>query len=156
MTRLGYRRIADGINVRIAGPIIDLIDNQFVFHEFWYSSDDAAARREFESYRDQARGWLKQIGRDTRYGSLRWAEYKLLEHVFRRLIVLRNQLMHGSATESGFMNSRQVECGARILEVLVPTFLDIMLDNPHEDWGRVPYKVSEENRLRWHLEADGG
>ena len=156
MTRLGYRRIADGINVRIAGPVIDLIDNQFVFHEFWYSSDAAAARAEFESCRNEARSWLEQIAQDTRYGSLRWAEDKLLEHVFCGLFVLRNQLMHGSATESGFMNSRQVECGARILEVLVPTFLEIMLDNPHEDWGRVPYAVSEENRERWHPEAGVG
>lgn len=83
-------------------------------------------------------------------------EYKLLANVFNRLFVLRNQLMHGSATESGFMNSRQVECGARILEVLVPTFLDIMLDNPHENWGTVPYAVSEENRVRWYPEAGAG
>ena len=52
------------------------------------------------------------------------------------------------------MNSRQVESGARILEVLMSIFLDIMLDLPNEDWGRVPYAVSEENRLRWRAEGD--
>ena len=55
--------------------------------------------------------------------------------------MLRNQLVHGGATWNSAVNRDQVRDGAAILGFLVPVFVDVMMDNPHEDWGRPFYPV---------------
>ena len=70
----------------------------------------------------------------------------ILAHVFDRLGVLRNQLMHGCATQQGSLNRRQVDDGTQILEVLVPLFVDIIADNPEAGWGKISYPVREDIR----------
>ena len=61
--------------------------------------------------------------------------------VFDRLSVLRNQLVHGGATWGGSINRPQVRDGTAILAFLIPVFVDVMLDNPLEYWGRPFYPV---------------
>ena len=74
----------------------------------------------------------------------------VLVKLFDRLYVLRNQLMHGCATRSGTLNRRQVEQGERVLRFLIPLFLDIMMDNPGEDWGELSYPVRGDIREDRH------
>ena len=62
-----------------------------------------------------------------------------LSLVFDRLYVLRNQLVHGGATWNSTVNRDQVRDDAAILAVLMPVFVDVMMDNPCEDWGRPFY-----------------
>ena len=66
---------------------------------------------------------------------------RVLSNVFDRLYVLRNQLVHGGSTWNSDINRDQVRDGAAILEFLVPVFVDVMMDNPQEDWGRPFYPV---------------
>ena len=153
LVRLDCRRMCKCVGADLHSQVVDLMDNRFVFRRFWNSPDDTKAREKFESARQETRSLVEAIaamGDDTHLnGSVYAAASKLLRCVFDRLYVLRNQLMHGSATEGGFISMRQAESGTRILEVLVPVFLDIMLNNPDAKWGNVPYPVSEENRRRW-------
>lgn len=67
----------------------------------------------------------------------------ILQILFDRLYVLRNQLIHGGATWGGSVNRDQVRDGARILSVLVPTFIELMMDAPDLDWGQPAYPVVE-------------
>ena len=67
----------------------------------------------------------------------------MLTALFERLYVLRNQLMHGGATWNGGVNREQVRNGNAILEILVPRFIDLMMDHPDEAWGQPPYPVVE-------------
>jgi hypothetical protein len=55
--------------------------------------------------------------------------------------VLRNQLGHGGATWNGAVNRDQVRDGAALLSWLLPTFIDIMMDNANRDWGKPFYPV---------------
>mgnify|MGYP001439560312 FL=1 len=55
--------------------------------------------------------------------------------------MLRNQLIHGGATWGSSVNRQQVKDGARILEFLLPLFLEVMMGNPDEDWGNPSYPV---------------
>ena len=55
--------------------------------------------------------------------------------------MLRNQLVHGGATWNSGVNRAQVRDGAAILSVLMPVFVDLMMDNPNADWGRPFYPV---------------
>ena len=57
------------------------------------------------------------------------------------LYVLRNQLVHGGSTWNSGVNRAQVRDGAEILAFLVPVFVDLMMDNSQEDWGRPFYPV---------------
>lgn len=63
---------------------------------------------------------------------------KILSLVFDRLYVLRNQIVHGGSTWGGNVNRQQVRDGAAILGFLMPVFVNLMMENPHEDWG-VPF-----------------
>ena len=68
---------------------------------------------------------------------------RVLRLVFDRLYVLRNQIVHGGATWNSQVNRDQVRDGAAILAFLMPVFVDVMMDHPHEDWGRSFYPVVE-------------
>jgi hypothetical protein len=54
---------------------------------------------------------------------------------------LRNQLVHGGSTWNSGINRTQVRDGAAILGFLMPVFADLMMDNPHQDWGKPFYPV---------------
>ena len=68
---------------------------------------------------------------------------RVLSFVFDRLYVLRNQLVHGGSTWNSGVNRAQVRDGAEILGFLMPVFIDIMMDNPVENWGKPFYPVVE-------------
>ena len=103
-----------------------------LFRRFWDKRDRETMWEQYD--RD-----IKDVDKLLKYGSdayynvsvkeLRKPLKELLDKVFSRLYVLRNQLMHGFATAGGFMNRRQAQTGAAILDVLVPIFLDNMMDH---------------------------
>jgi hypothetical protein len=63
----------------------------------------------------------------------------ILGILFKRLYVLRNQIIHGGSTWKGKINRDQVNDGARLMQHIVPLFIDIMMKNPSEDWGPLTY-----------------
>lgn len=115
-------------------PIGLFLDNQFVFDPFWQSHDRNTGntdwRRRLDS--DQRRANRAFRNNDTR---------AILNFLFDRLYVLRNQLLHGGATWQGSVNRSQVQDGAAIMAFLVPHFINLMIDHPHIDWGRPRYPV---------------
>ena len=72
--------------------------------------------------------------------------------IFQRLSVLRNQLMHGSATWNGHLNKEQLREGIKIMHWLLPVFIEVMLENSEdkwEQWGEVYYpRVENEPILK--------
>ena len=66
----------------------------------------------------------------------------ILDKIFRRLYVLRNQIFHGGATWKGKLNRQQVKDGSGLLSYLLPVILSIMMENPNEDWGTLAYPPS--------------
>ena len=65
----------------------------------------------------------------------------ILEILFDRLYTLRNQLMHGGATWNGKVNRSQVTDGQSIISFLIPNFLEIMMNNQNENWGKLNFPV---------------
>lgn len=49
--------------------------------------------------------------------------------------------MHGGSTWNSSTNRKQVSAGTKILGFLVPIFVDVMMNNPHKDWGKPFYPV---------------
>ena len=67
----------------------------------------------------------------------------MLNTVFDRLYVLRNQIVHGGATWRSGVNRDQVRDSRQILATLVPLAIDVMMEHPEADWGTPYYPVVE-------------
>ena len=121
-----YGIVYNAIWMKFNGPIKSLLRNKFVFQPFW--DDSPNWKQRFYDNQDVIEQEL--LSRKTR---------AILERMFDRLYVLRNQVLHGAATWQGSVNRDQVEDGAAIMAFLVPHFINLMLDNPNIDWGQPRY-----------------
>ena len=116
--------------------IRNILNNQYVYSPFW-------------KYRNGVKGydnWERMFRADKRSVAKALAaknSIQILVNLFDRLYVLRNQLMHGGSTWRSQVNRSQVKNGADVLTILIPRFIDLMLDNDNEDWGRIYYQVIE-------------
>ena len=145
LTRCGSPCLHGRVRTKLSDPIARLMSNEYVYKGFWDSLTDEPFdwenwrnKRRFERERDEVRRELRAPKGTNTLG--------MLLTVFERLYVLRNQLMHGCATQNGSLNRRQVKDGAQILGVLVPVFLDIMMEHDDEDWGKISYPVRPDIR----------
>ena len=137
MVRLdAERRIYNEIWEGFAGPIRVLMQNRYVFNPFWQHHNGIEGYEDWEErFKASASAFARSFAaQDTA---------RTLSFVFDRLYVLRNQLVHGGATWNSAVNRDQVRDGDSILGFLMPAFVDVMMDNPHEDWGRPFYPVVE-------------
>ena len=137
MVRLdAERRIYNEIWEGFAGPIRVLMQNRYVFHPFWQHHNGIAGYEDWEEkFRASAAAFARSFADQN--------TARTLSFVFDRLYVLRNQLVHGGATWNSAVNRNQVRDGASILGFLMPVFVDVMIDHPHDDWGRPFYPVVE-------------
>ena len=121
----------------LRGEIQKMLENRFVYAPYWSHRNNPA----------EARNWEQRFNRD-RKRALRALSGKrtgdVLCELLYRLNTLRNQLLHGGATWKGRVNRNQVEPGARIMALLVPNFIDVMIEHPNADWGIPRYPVVRE------------
>lgn len=115
---------------KFSGPVRMLVENKYVYSPFWDFQ-----RGEKPHWQ---KGFEKSITDATKALADRNVHY-LLRIVLDRLYVLRNQLIHGGATYKSKVNRAQVRDGGHLLISLLPVMIDIMLLNPHEDWGSIYY-----------------
>lgn len=123
ITRAIWRNFSDSIQ--------SLLNNQYVFRHFWSHYNGVEGYQNWHHWLEDSR---RKVNNDIAEGNIEVT----LRTMFDRLYVLRNQLIHGGATWRGSVNRRQVEDGAAIMAFLVPLFIELMMDNPEEDWGK-PY-----------------
>ena len=119
---------------QFSGPIRMLINNQYVFQPYW--SYLKGQRTETE--------WQKSFVAAKQAANICLAEDNtvvLLQIVLSRLYVLRNQMLHGLATWNGKVNRDQLRDGTTILERLVPIIIDLMMNDPHRNWGDHAFPV---------------
>lgn len=128
------RRIYNALWHRFSGPVRLLLDNQYVYHRFWSHQNQLPGFEDWEQRFATARQRAQQalMRQDTQI---------ILTTLFDRLYVLRNQLIHGGATWGSSVNRAQVRDGAAILAFLIPLFIDLMMDNPNQSWGKAHYPV---------------
>ena len=130
-------RLYKALWTRFPQEIRILLDNRFVFAPFWkhHAGLPGGAGWEitFEAAKRAANAALAAGNTPV-----------VLSILFDRLYVLRNQLLHGGATWNSAANRAQVRDGAAILGHLLPLFIDLMMDNPDEDWAMPLYPVIEE------------
>ena len=129
-------RIYNAVWNRFSQEIRLLVSNKYVFAPFWSHHNGVDG---FANWPE----WLTRSERDLGRALEQRNTAKILSIVFDRLYVLRNQIVHGGATWNSSVNRKQVKDSAAVLGTLLPIFIDIMMDNPLEDWGMPHYPVVE-------------
>lgn len=126
------QRIFNILWQKFSGPVKILIENEYVFRGFWdFQRGDAKEwKKTFEKSHEDA---IRYMSANNVGG--------VLEILLDRLYILRNQLMHGGATYKSKLNRKSVKDGSRILEMLIPIIIEIILENPEEDWGKLLFPV---------------
>ena len=119
---------------RFRGPIATLMENRFVYRPFWLNQNGIPGNENWaKRFKSSAERFVRSMAdKDTAY---------VLREVFDRLYMLRCQMMHGGTTWNSKVNRQQVRDGAKILQTLLPVMIDIMMDNPEDNWGRPFYPV---------------
>ena len=129
-------RIYKALWQRFSGPVRVLMENRYVFNPFWHHHNGIEG---FEDWEEKFKASSRSFAQAFQAGD----SVRVLSFVFDRLYVMRNQLIHGGSTWNSGVNRAQVRDGTAILGFLMPVFVDLMMDNPHEDWGHPIYPVVE-------------
>jgi len=124
------------VPVSVYGSIRVLLQNPYVFQDFWNSHNGTMALEEWQERFDAAnRAAQLALGRhDT---------VTVLSIVLSRIYTLRNQLIHGGATWGSSVNRDQVRDCVGFMGKLVPLVIEVMLDHPETLWGDACYPVVE-------------
>jgi hypothetical protein len=111
-----------------------LLDNRYVFADFWYWQNGSLSEAEFQAkFAAANRAAHVALGRqDT---------VTVLSIVLSRIYVLRNQLVHGGATWGSSVNREQLRDCTNFMAKLVPLVIEVMMDHPQTLWGQGTYPV---------------
>lgn len=129
-------RLYQSVWTTFAGTIRVFLENPYVFSPFWKHHNGEA---EYADWEDR----FRRAKHAFNGALMRKDTAVILSMLFDRLYVLRNQVLHGGSTWNSSVNRDQIRDAATILGTIVPIMLDLMMDNPHEDWGRPFYPVVE-------------
>lgn len=113
-----------------------LLDNRFVFADFWHWRNGSLTEAEFHAkFAAANKAAHVALGRqDT---------VTVLSIVLSRIYVLRNQLVHGGATWGSSVNRDQLRDCTNFMAKLVPLVIEVMMDHPGTLWGLGTYPVVE-------------
>ena len=128
--------IYNAIWKEFSGSVRSLLNNQYIFGPFW----------NFQNGHEGFDDWEVKFN-ESKSIALKALQNKntlmILEILFDRLYTLRNQILHGGATWNSKVNRSQVQDGQSIIGFLIPNFLQIMMDNQNENWGKLVFPVVE-------------
>ena len=111
------------------GSIRNLLSNQYIFLQYWEDPTAATESPEWKASLDRERSQIEKLLKNPN------KVFPILDKVFSRLYVLRNQLMHGAATHGGSINREQVDLSLRFIHCTLPVIAEIFRANPNENWG---------------------
>ena len=111
-----------------------LLDNHYIYQPFWHHHNRLAG---YEDWQERFK-----LSKQAAHRALAANDTAtVLSIVFKRLYMLRNQIIHGGATYNSSANRDQMRDASSILAELVPSIIEIMLDNANAYWGEACYPV---------------
>lgn len=117
-----------------SGSIRVLLDNPFVFQNFWDFHNGKISEDEWKDRFDRAKSAANMALASGNSPNL-------LGIVFNRVYTLRNQMIHGGATWNSSVNRKQLQDCVKFMSKLVPVIIELMMDNPNTLWGDPCYPV---------------
>ncbi len=135
LLELDRKRTIEGMLwTEFSGSIRVLLDNPYVFQDFWNFHNGTLPEEVWKRrFRDAKRSVFKAFERRN--------TLSVLAVVLTRVYTLRNQLMHGGATWRSSVNRSQLRDCNRFMMKLVPVVIELMLDNTATLWGDACYPV---------------
>ena len=120
-----------------------LLNSRYVYEPFWKHHNGVPGYQDWETRFERRRRRTASAMHQIRVTTIAAAENteRILSELFDRLYTLRNQLLHGGATWKSSVNRSQVKMGAEMIALLVPRFIDAMIENPDAGWGSPRYPV---------------
>ena len=128
------RRLRSVLEEEIYGGIQTILENEYIYRAFWLFEK---GELRFENWLDTLESQQIRVARAYREGDINY----ILNTLFERLYILRNQIIHGGATYRGIVNRSQVEDGAKVMMALMPLIAELMMDGPDVDWGVATFPV---------------
>ena len=111
-----------------------LLDNRYVFADFWHWQDGSLTEAGFQAkFAAANKAAHVALGRQDTVA--------VLAIVLSRIYVLRNQLVHGGATWGSSVNREQLRDCTNFMAKLVPLVIEVMMDHPETLWGQGTYPV---------------
>lgn len=119
----------------LSNSIRILLNNEFLYKEFWKSRDGEVSIKVFERAKANAlRNTYESLANKS-------DQMESLYNIFELLYLLRNQIFHGSSTFGGKLNREQLRCSVAIMERIMPLIVECVYTNRDVDWGKVSYPV---------------
>lgn len=113
---------------------VSLMEDEYLYKSFWKAQVEG----------DKHEEWRRGLELDKK----KFVEARFLSEmqrkkipkiftntIFRRLCILRNQVIHGSATHKSKHNRKALRRGVKVLEKSLPVFIDLMIENQDKCWG---------------------
>ena len=126
------KRLSKIVWQEFPGAIRVLLDNVHVFQPFWEFQNGHINEHEWqERFKAAKSNANTALGREN--------TSKVLSVVFDRIYTLRNQMLHGGATYNSSVNREQMRDCCHLMSKLVPTTIEIMMDNYNSLWGDAYY-----------------
>lgn len=117
-----------------SGNIRVLLNNHYIFQDFWGSHNGKLKSDEWKETFKQANEVAKKaLGRRK--------TDVVLSIVLSRVYTLRNQIIHGGSTWNSQVNREQLDNCTKMMWKLVPLIIHIMLEHPKSLWGEAVYPV---------------
>ena len=133
-----HRRLRSVLEEEVYGAFQTILENEFIYRAFWLYEK---GEMRFENWLDTLDAQQVRVARAYREGDVGY----ILNTLFERLYVLRNQLLHGGATYQSKVNRSQVENGAKVMLCVVPHIAELMMDGSNIDWGVATFPVIDTN-----------
>lgn len=112
----------------VQGRVRHLVENQYLYVEFWEEN--------IPGYKEELRDQSERLE-----SALRNTTAKVFcACMFDRLIVLRNQIIHGSASADTRRNKDALVPGILVLEELLPVLVKLLIEHGRgRPWPDIPY-----------------
>lgn len=122
-------RIAKSAWKQFPSEISGLIGNELLYAPFWNHRNGMTGFEDWSARFREMQGLLTvAISRkDTAF---------VLGAAFERMQTLRTIIVDGGVSWKAAEHRKTVDDACRLLSALLPLVIDIMMDNPHRDWGR--------------------
>ncbi len=111
-----------------------MLDNRYIFQPFW----------DYQNGKIGENIWQEDFAKANKRAFNALAEqdtHAVLMVIFDRLYTLRNQIVHGGATYESRLNRSQLKDGCQILLSIIPSIIQVILNNPTHNWGKPFYPV---------------
>lgn len=120
-------------------PILVLLNNPYIFQGFWDYQNQKITH-------ERCKLELEQEKKTVDYALIKKDTVGVLFILFQRLYTLRNQILQGGATYNSSLNRKQLFDSCQILAVLLPIFIQVLLENAQTlDVGKPYYPVVQYN-----------